>query len=64
VSVEDRAAFDVVMDICRNKAMASGATCNLIIFESMLMSIMVAQKRKLRKLEENINRLRQGIVNT
>ena len=38
-SEEDREAFEELMDFCRNNAMASGAACNPIIFESMVMSI-------------------------
>ncbi len=57
VSAEDRAAFDALMDICRNNAMASGAACNPIIFESMLMSIMVAQQKKLERIEKQLQTL-------
>jgi hypothetical protein len=42
------------MDMCRNNAMASGATCNPIIFEPMVMSILLAQQ-KLQELEYNLN---------
>ena len=32
-SEEEREAFDELMDMCRNNAMASGNACNPIIFE-------------------------------
>ena len=50
-SEEDEAAFDDLMDMCRNNGMASGAACNPIIFEPMAMSILLAQQKKIRKLE-------------
>ena len=46
-SEEDREAFEELMDMCRNNAMASGAACNPIIFESMVMSILLAQQKRI-----------------
>jgi hypothetical protein len=54
-SEEDREAFDVLMDMCRNNAMASGNACNPIIFEPMVMSILLAQQKKLQELEYKLN---------
>jgi len=51
---EDREAFDELMDMCRNNAMAAGNACNPIVFEPMVMSILVGQQKKLRKLEHNL----------
>jgi len=51
LSEEERAAFDDLMDMCRNNGMAGGAACNPIIFEPMAMSILLAQQKKIRKLE-------------
>jgi hypothetical protein len=48
---KERAAFDMLMDMCRNNGMASGAACNPIIFEPMVMSILLGQQKKLRELE-------------
>jgi hypothetical protein len=39
---EEREAFHMLMDMCRNNAMASGNACNPIIFEPMVMSILLA----------------------
>ena len=47
---DDREAFDEMMDMCRNYAMAAGNACNPIIFEPMVMSILLAQEKKLTKL--------------
>ena len=51
---EDREAFDELMEMCRNNAMAAGNACNPIIFEPMVMSILLCQQKKLRKLEHNL----------
>ena len=47
---EEREAFDVMMDMCRNSAMASGNACNPVIFEPMVMSIILSQNKKMREL--------------
>jgi hypothetical protein len=56
-STEDQEAFEEMMDTCRNNAMASGAACNPIIFEPMVMSIALAQQKKLAELEFKLNDL-------
>jgi hypothetical protein len=47
---ECREAFDELMDMCRNNAMASGNACNPVIFEPMVMSIILSQNKKMREL--------------
>ena len=54
-SDEDKQAFDALMDICRNNAMAAGNACNPIIFEPMVMSILLGQKLKFRELDYKPN---------
>jgi hypothetical protein len=49
-SEEEREAFDWLMDMCRNNAMASGNACNPKIFEPMVMSIILSQNKKMREL--------------
>ena len=51
----DREAFDEIMDMCKSYASASGCATNPIIFEPMVMSIMLAQQKKLRELEYKLN---------
>ena len=51
---EDRAAFEELMDMCRNNAMASGNACNPVIFEPMVMSIVLAQRGRMRRLEKHL----------
>lgn len=48
---DDREAFEELMDSCRGNAMAVGNATNPIIFEPMVMSILLAQQKKIRKLE-------------
>ena len=52
---DDREAFDELMDMCRSNAMAAGNACNPIIFEPMVMSILLAQQKRLQELEYNLN---------
>ena len=51
---EEKQASDEIMDMCRNLASAGSCTCNPIIFEPIVMSIMLAQQ-KLRELEHKLN---------
>jgi hypothetical protein len=49
-----REAFEELMDSCRNNAMAAGNATNPIIFEPMVMSILLGQQKRLRKLEQEL----------
>ena len=51
---EDLEAFEELMDSCRNNAMAAGNATNPIIFELMMMSILLGQQKRLRKLEQEL----------
>jgi len=51
---EDREAFGELMDMCRNNAMAGGNACHPIVFEPMVMSILLGQQKRLRKLEQEL----------
>ena len=51
---EQRKAFDELMDMCRNNAMAAGCACNPIVFEPMVMSILLAQQKRIIKLEKEL----------
>ena len=57
ISAEDKEAFDVLMDMCRENAMASGAACNPIIFEPMIMSILMAHQSKLSEFENKLHEI-------
>ena len=57
ISAEDKEDFDVLMDMCRENAMASGAACNPIIFEPMIMSILMAHQSKLSEFENKLHEI-------
>ena len=50
----DREAFDELMDMCRTYASESSCATNPIIFEPMVMSILLGQQKRLRKLEQEL----------
>jgi hypothetical protein len=52
---EDTEAFEELMDMCRNHAMAAGAACRPELFEALLMSILLAQTKRISVLEEQLN---------
>lgn len=41
-SGEDLEAFDQIMDMCRNNAMAGGAATRPVVFEAALMTILLS----------------------
>ena len=52
---DDREAFDELMDLCRNNAMAAGNATNPIVFEPMTMSILLVQQKRIINLEKKLN---------
>ena len=56
---EDRAAFDQMMDACRNYASASSNATRPVIFESMVMSILLNQQKILNRLEKELDAKRK-----
>lgn len=55
---DDREAFEELMDMCRSFASESGNATNPIVFETMIMSILLAQQEKIGKLEKNLNAIK------
>jgi hypothetical protein len=49
---EDKEAFDELMDACRSFASAGSNATQPILFEPMIMSVLVSQQKKLRRLEK------------
>jgi hypothetical protein len=49
---EDRAAFEQLIDICRNYASAGSNATRPVLFEPMVMSILLHHQKILNKLEE------------
>jgi hypothetical protein len=51
---EDRAAFDRLIDVCRNYASAGGNATRPVLFEAMVMSILLDQQKLLNRLEKEL----------
>ncbi len=58
----EREAFDSLMDICRSYASESSNTTNPIVFEPMVMSILLFQQRRIRKLETVLQEIKPDIT--
>ena len=50
---EDRAAFEQLIDICRNYASAGSNATRPVMFEAMIMSILLHQQKVLNKLKND-----------
>lgn len=56
---EDRAAFERIMDACRNYASAGSNATRPVIFESMVMSILLHQQKTVSLLEKELDAIRK-----
>jgi hypothetical protein len=56
---EDREAFDALMDACRLYASAGGNATQPILFEPIVMSILLFQQKKIRRLEKALDAVKQ-----
>jgi len=57
---EDKEAFEVLMDACRLYASAGSNATQPILFESMIISILLFQQKKIRRLEKALNAIKQS----
>jgi len=57
--VEERQAFETIMDACRSHASAAGNATQPTLFEPMAVSIMLHQQMQLNRLEKALNALKQ-----
>ena len=57
--IEDKAAFDALMDACRNYASAGSNATNPILFEPMVMSILLSQQVKISRLEKALDEVKR-----
>ena len=57
--LDDKEAFDALMDMCRSYASAGSNATNPIIFEPMVMSIMLHQQMQLSRLQKELDALKQ-----
>ncbi len=53
--IEDKKAFDALMDACRSYASAGSNATNPILFEPMVMSILLSQQVKISRLEKALD---------
>ncbi len=61
--VEDREAFEALMDACRSYASAGSNATQPILFEPMVMSILLFQQKKLNRLEKTVDAGKQSTTN-
>ena len=54
-SETERQAFDVLMDYCRSQPVAGSCVCNPVLFEPMVMSILLAQEKRIKTLQRKID---------
>jgi hypothetical protein len=57
--IEDKAAFDALMDACRSYASAGSNATNPILFEPMVMSILLSQQVKICRLEKALDAIKR-----
>jgi hypothetical protein len=57
--VEDKEAFDALMDACRNYASAGSNATQPILFEPMVMSILLSLQKKITRLEKALDAARR-----
>lgn len=58
---KDAAAFDRMMNACRNSASAGSMATRPVLLESMLMSILLHQEKALMEFEERLERLEKRL---
>jgi len=57
--IEDKEAFEALMDACRNFASAGSNATMPILFEPMVMSILLAQQKKISRLEKALDAVKR-----
>ena len=56
---EEREAFDILIDACRNYASAGSNATQPLPLDPMIMSMLVSQQIRLQKLQKEIDNLKQ-----
>ena len=57
--IDDKEAFDILTDACRTYASAASNATQPIIFDSMVMSMLLAQQKQIRRLENELGVIKQ-----
>ena len=61
--IEDKVAFEALMDACRGFASAGSNATQPVLFEPMMMSILLSQQKKILQLEKKVDALNQSNAN-
>jgi hypothetical protein len=56
---EDKNVFEELMDACRSFASAGSNATNPVLFEPMVMSILLFQRKRMAKLEKELDAVKQ-----
>lgn len=59
--IDDKEAFEALMDACRNFASAESNSTQPALFEPMAMPILVSQQKKLLRVEKEIDAIKQQL---
>ena len=57
--IEDKEAFDILMDACRSYASAGSNATQPILFEPMILSMLLSMQKQLQRQEKELNDLKQ-----
>jgi len=57
---EDREAFETLMDACRSYASAGSNAVQPILFEPMIMSMLLSQQIRLRRLQKELDAIKHA----
>jgi hypothetical protein len=57
--IDDKEAFDALMDTCRSYASAGSNATQPILFEPMVMSILLFQQKQLQRLKKELDESKQ-----
>ena len=53
---DDREAFEEMMDMCQGYASEAGNATNPILFESVVMSVLLAQQKRIKTIEKKLGK--------
>ena len=59
--IDDKEAFDALMDASRNHASAGSNATRPIVFEPMMMCIVLSQQKEIRKLKKQLETLKADL---
>jgi hypothetical protein len=57
--IDDKEAFDALLDACRLYASAGSNSTQPIIFEPMVMSVLLFQQKRLQRLEKELDAVKR-----